>query len=945
MFRTYRQAQGLANLSILSLATDSHGFLWVATQNGVYRFLGSSFQRFGADEGIAERNVAQVLAPPDGTVWAATSKNLYRWDGQRFQTAGPQPLVLEQPAAIAAESPGHLLVLADGRMHRLDYAPDGSFLGFHDALPGPLTAAHPFLNQVGSITIAPDGTLWMACGHLLCAWQHGGLKVWGKEQGLPEELYGSILQGRRGDLWAVGEHHVVELPQAGGRFVDHTPFASAQSEKFGQLAIAEDRSGRILVPLEKVVARWDGTAWQRIGESNNLRSAHMNALLFDTQGDLWLGSFGTGLYHWVGYEDWEGWSDRQGLPSPSIWSVGLFRGGKALVGTEHGPAVVDPQSGAVTSWFSESEWKYGVVNGMSEGPQGTILASVASGSLLRIQSKSPRVTVIGALDTWIHKIFTDPGGRTFILTHRKGVFDAGNLTGKTQLLPIPALDAILKAAAVFSSGCATPGIDWFLTRTGLIEFARNRWTRVSVDGFPQPVPGLREMVCAADGSLWIAGRESGIWHVTGQDTHLHATELVLPGEARSMSVISLLADRRGWLWIGTDDGILIWNGASWRHLSQDDGLIWNDLNSDAIATAPDDSIWIGTSRGVAHTLHPGQIFAQAAPQIAMIRIRRGVQTLPLTGELDIPWSRQDLSFEFATPDSPDGRAFHYRIAGLQSAWIETEDATARFSALPPGDYQFEVFAQDRIGGLRSPVLTVGFRILPPWWRTAWCEALYALSGVLVILLVYHLRTRQLVARQHRLEQLVLGRTAELEASQKKLRLQATHDGLTGLLNRVAILEAFDLELMRAQREDGHIALVLADLDHFKQVNDTRGHLAGDEALRRFSAALIQNIRPYDYAGRYGGEEFLLVLTGITPDALEERLASLHTSITHLGVREGETEFFITCSMGVVHLEPRRRPTGQQLALAAADENLYVAKQEGRNRFVLRSPTLSEAIHP
>jgi len=83
VFRAYRQAEGLKNLAVNSMATDPSGFLWLGTENGVYRFLGSSFERFGPEQGIAELNIRALVLDPNGVVWVGTNENLYRFDGRR----------------------------------------------------------------------------------------------------------------------------------------------------------------------------------------------------------------------------------------------------------------------------------------------------------------------------------------------------------------------------------------------------------------------------------------------------------------------------------------------------------------------------------------------------------------------------------------------------------------------------------------------------------------------------------------------------------------------------------------------------------------------------------------------------------------------------------------------------------------------------------------------
>jgi diguanylate cyclase (GGDEF)-like protein len=163
-----------------------------------------------------------------------------------------------------------------------------------------------------------------------------------------------------------------------------------------------------------------------------------------------------------------------------------------------------------------------------------------------------------------------------------------------------------------------------------------------------------------------------------------------------------------------------------------------------------------------------------------------------------------------------------------------------------------------------------------------------------------------------------------------------------MFNRAAVLRALEAEMDRARREGGMLVVALVDLDYFKRLNDTYGHLAGDEALRWFAAAVAAAIRPYDHAGRYGGEEFLLILTQIPLDAVEQRLTSLHASITNLQVRAGEATFKVNCSMGATALSPGDKTATVESLLAVADAALYAAKASGRNRVIFRPANLPDS---
>ena len=171
---------------------------------------------------------------------------------------------------------------------------------------------------------------------------------------------------------------------------------------------------------------------------------------------------------------------------------------------------------------------------------------------------------------------------------------------------------------------------------------------------------------------------------------------------------------------------------------------------------------------------------------------------------------------------------------------------------------------------------------------------------------------------------------QLLSTQRSLRAQASHDALTGLWNRRAILNIFRNELDRAKREDISIAVIMADLDKFKSVNDTYGHQAGDIVLREASKRMRQITRPYDMVGRYGGEEFIIIVprcdsTFAAYIADRIRLAvSAEPICLHGHQRE------LTVSLGVAAIRGIE-DTDADALVKAADAALYRAKYEGRNR--------------
>jgi two-component system cell cycle response regulator len=168
---------------------------------------------------------------------------------------------------------------------------------------------------------------------------------------------------------------------------------------------------------------------------------------------------------------------------------------------------------------------------------------------------------------------------------------------------------------------------------------------------------------------------------------------------------------------------------------------------------------------------------------------------------------------------------------------------------------------------------------------------------------------------------------QLVSAREELRAQANHDSLTGLFNRMAIQAVLEKECARARREKKPLAVMMADLDHFKKINDTHGHEAGDAVLRETARKMLESVRTYDSVGRYGGEEFVVVAPGCDLPAALDQAERLRQCIAGQGVSLGEVTIPTTMSVGAAASDDPQ----PELLLRAADEALYMAKKSGRNK--------------
>lgn len=197
--------------------------------------------------------------------------------------------------------------------------------------------------------------------------------------------------------------------------------------------------------------------------------------------------------------------------------------------------------------------------------------------------------------------------------------------------------------------------------------------------------------------------------------------------------------------------------------------------------------------------------------------------------------------------------------------------------------------------------------------------------------------------------------SRLVEARESLRFKASHDSLTTIWNRGAIIEMLERELSRARRDGSSVGILLADIDHFKRVNDTRGHLVGDEVLRAVTGRLKGEVRSYDSVGRYGGEEFLILLPGCDNPKLTTKAEQLVKVVERSSIGTSTGTVAVTISVGGIASGDCPHAEVNKL-LRAADTALYRAKVSGRNRsemarlsdmevvpIAINAPALPEAV--
>jgi diguanylate cyclase (GGDEF)-like protein len=917
--QAFHRDQGLGSLAANVLLRDRSGVLWVGTDRGLYRFDGREFIALAREEDPASRlRVNDLHLGTAGQVWVGAAQGLYLWHNGQLRAIATVPV--SDLRRMAGDGKGGVYVR---HQHRLVHV---------DAQGRSRAVAWPRALSVGALTDGPvqwyRDRLWTSCGPRLCTRGARGEVAWGAERGVPPDHWITFHVDGDGGLWVGGEHHLLHLPPQADRF---RVIAAADPIEM----IDTDASGRVLAATAGHISRWDGVRWQTFAAPRALHSAQIRDLRFDPAGAVWVATGGRGVLRWRGYGQFANWHDAQGLDSAPTWAIARDADGRLWLGNQRRGNLLVPGAGHLGPWPAAMRRKQWTNTTVLLAHGRAMWALFNAGTLVRYDLDTRKAQVVAEHLGWTKFALFDHLGRLWIGTHgalwRIGDVDTARARVQRMATGLP-------SDTNFLGGDLGPGgMLWLATSHGLLRFDGSRFTPMRLPD-AMPPGGLADVAAGPRGRLWLAPVEGGLWHARALDAGTLAAKPVgdaLIGETR---IQTLELDRAGRLWAGSDAGIDVRVKGAWRRLDQGDGLAWADMAAGAFFEDEDGSIWLGTSGGVSHLLHPQRLFPAPAPaRPVVLKARYGSRSLDANGKRHLEWSGKALAVTLATPGDPHGGglAIEYRLeaAGHRGdAWETADSRRLRYASLAPGSYRFQARVYDPMLRKRSPALAFDFMVAPPWWRTGWARIGYALAVLALLFLAWRWRSTGLLRRQARLEATVADRTRELEADKRELEAahraleyEATHDALTGLLNRGAAVEF----LIRALADEGDdarpLALVLIDLDHFKLVNDTYGHLTGDAVLVQ-CAQRLRHLAPDGAAlGRFGGEELMAVWPGLAGDV---DLGRVLAPLLEGDYRDGDHVLRVTCSIGVAWARSGEDVDG---LLRRADAALYRAKQAGRAR--------------
>ena len=934
-------AAGLSNLNVTAMLEDHTGAVWIGTENGVYLADG---ERFLKQEVFTAAGVNMVVAMREdsrGRIWVMDQRHLLFWDGSAVhQIEGlklRRSLVERRDLIALPGEPDAVFLLSGGDLLRVSSGDGGRSWTTRLAVLPEQLERHPELRKLTSVRASGDSTIWAGCGTMLCHLDlsSGRVENFGERQGVAPDAWSALLVTRKGDVWARGAKSLLQLRAGSARFEAAAPLPSMASLAVLAPLLVEDPSGRILLNVQEGVARSSHDGWRIFDHRSGLPDGEMQVLLFDRTGALWIGPQGLGVGRFAGYGAWSAWTKTEGLRSNVVWASVKSADGTVWSLSDRGLDRLDRLDSPSRQFVpAKSTLPLDHLRVAVADARDHLWLGDAKGKVIEYEPATGKTRIAADGLGHVIKLLIDRQKRVWVCSQQGLRFFSPQDGWRSPHAPEHGFPAEGYAWSITEG---PTGLLWVTNGQGLFRFDGQAWVSIAL-----PFPGGKQynfMVAAApDGTLWAQGIQPfPVTRLRVDGTHATVIERVPSASFGSDNITFMATDRRGWLWVGSDDGIHVYNGERWVQATSEDGLIWDDTDFNAFSEDLDGSVRIGTSGGLSHLVHPERLFSATPPTVRIREARVGEAQLHGIGpsfDLRRPVLRVSM---LNTNYSREGAViYRYRLEGQENEWQEDRTGELRFPALDAGQYKLTVVAYDTRLQKGSEPVSLAFTVLEPWWRRPWFFCMEGVLGLLAGFAIWRYTVHLLVERQQELERLVTSRTGELEREKAELLcarsalLEMTRrDSLTGLLNRAAIFEQMGALCEAALASGRPLALAMADLDSFKRINDQYGHVMGDTVLRECSRRIEGALRLGDAVGRYGGEELLILLPGLYPEHAAARMEQLRVAIAGAPVVQGTTSLTVTCSFGVAWMSGER--CSLESLVEMADAALYRAKQNGRNR--------------
>jgi len=907
---------GLSNLSVSSIVEDKYGIMWFGTQGGLNRYDGQSMTVYRSNpfdtKGLLH-NLIQTMAydPVNHVLWIGTYQGLSSYnihqDTFTNYTVADNKLSNEVVVTILLEGDYIWVGTLDG-LNRID--PETKEIITYP-VPGKV---------VRDLHLGSDQILYLGTYEGLCYFDSLKKEVTPIDLDLPSPYVMTLDEFDLGYLtlgmWEGGLAHMnlADKSLTYKTFEDNRVYSVLQTKDttrwvgtWGGGLFVEDQNGSTY--------HYEGS-----GQDNDLPHKVVYSM-YQSQSDiLWIGTNGGGIVkinpRKRNYVSLHSSPDRpQGLSPGKINLLHRDHLGDLWIAVYNtGIERYTPETGQIKKYFDPSNQTMGNnVTSVFQLDQDNLLLGTEIGFFnynYQEDAFSPLDLGLGEKIIYALEVHDQT---LWIGTYNEGLY-AYDFT-RSSIVNFSSKDQTLSDNLVYDIHHDSQGRLWVATNNGLNLRRPDGTFKVyyKVENNTSHLPNNNTRVIFED-------KDQNIWIGTGgglslfqESTDSFSTFTEEDGLSNNM-ILAILQHDNGDIWVSTSDGISIINleTQSIKTLSTEDGIGGYEFNT-------------GHLKDQDGTLHFAGVHGITSIPPSFNEPSTSEPNLYITGvhvfqhQVDVPVgffnnksltfkpSDNMLTFDFLALDydAPDKVTYYYRLTPLARDWISlgTSDFIT-YSNLKPGSYHLEVYAESSRGVKTQPV-SLDFVIEKPWYLTWYAFMAY---GCLFIFLIYII--------------IKLRESRYLKLANLQLEELSIKDGLTGVYNRRYFDDVMEQYLQLAKRSQAPMGIIMIDIDDFKAINDSKGHLAGDQVLKNISSIIQDSLqRSTDFVARYGGDEFVIALYDTPLQGVLDIARYIMEAVSHQSV---------TLSMGAHSQIPAPSTTVESL-VKQADHLLYDSKSKGKNR--------------
>lgn len=736
-FRTYSIEHGLSESVVNDLLQDSEGYLWIASSYGLNSFDGIQFKNYYTEDGLLDNRITALYEDKSNQLWIGTANgvNVLKSDS------------IHSPPELRALKSSTILSIYQDHLDDYWFATDGEGAWHLDRKQN--LTQYREVNGLGGDRVRDileddQNTLWFATREGLTRLEGGNFRTFTTEDGLADNRLRDLATTSDGTVWVATRGGLCRVNE--GKMSCFTEEDGLVNNRIQSISVTE--SDGLWLGTEEGSSFFDGETFTSYSIDEGLVNNIIQDTEYDREGNIWFGTYGGGIKLFLD-GGLKNYTVEEGLPNNVVTSITEDPLGNHWAST-YGGGVVRIDSLGLTTYNSDDGLVDNKVYTIDSDGEGRLFIGTRWGlsiydgrKFLNFDEEELPYRKIRAL----HQS-QQSGGSWWLGTFGEGIleYDGRQFNQLTE-------EDSLTSNTVMAIEETDDGSLWFATYGGVSRLHDGRFTNYSIqDGLPNN--GVLDILKDKAGNLWFA-TFGGIARFNNGNFETVTAADGLPDEV----CYFIEQDERGIFWIGTNKGIIRFDYEAYssgqnskavrafKLLTQDQGLVANEMNPGASFKDSKGTLWFGSVGGLTQFDPSGENVNKASPVIHIENVSVSGENIGAKSDLEVESDNHNITFSFIGINftAPDQVKYRYRLRNSGEDWQTTSQRSVRYSALPPGDYTFEVMAQNNDGRWSSQQAEISLTVLAPFWLRWWFIVLVFLGVSAIIVFIYnYYRVRKMV---------------------------------------------------------------------------------------------------------------------------------------------------------------------------------------------------------